>query len=152
MVRTVATGIVLQLVGVLRVSTLKAPSSGKKGSPEHQHGSTGAERRTAGVCLSPLTFPSPCSPPAATLHLQLPPPCTAPAPARALRRTYLLHTIPMTTTAMRNTSPAAEEPMMSGSFSWTLVWYSAGKQEEGTGYRGTGWLYTNKFIKVRAWP
>lgn len=40
--------------------------------------------------------------------------------------THLLHTMAMTTTAMRKTRPAAEEPIMSGSFSWMLVWYSAG--------------------------
>lgn len=74
MVRTVATGIVLQLVGVLGVSTLKAPSSGKKGSPEHQHGSTGAGRRAAGASPSPFTFPSPSS-------LALPCPCHPPSPA-----------------------------------------------------------------------
>lgn len=39
--------------------------------------------------------------------------------------THLLHTMAMTTTAMRKTRPAAEEPTMSGSFSWMLVWYSA---------------------------
>lgn len=39
--------------------------------------------------------------------------------------THLLHTMAMTTTAMRKTRAAAEEPMMSGSFSWMLVWYSA---------------------------
>lgn len=42
--------------------------------------------------------------------------------------THLLHTMAMTTTAMRKTRPAAEEPMMSGSFSWMLVWYSAGAE------------------------
>ena len=31
----------------------------------------------------------------------------------------------MTTTAMRKTKPAAEEPTMRGSFSLMLVWYSA---------------------------
>lgn len=117
-----ATGIVLQLVGVLGVSPLKASSSGKKGSPEHQPGSTGAERRTAGASLSPFPLLSPFSP----CH-------QAPALGRVLSLTYLLHTIMMTTTAMRNTSPAAEEPMMSGSFSWTLVWYSAGTQGRGNG-------------------
>lgn len=42
--------------------------------------------------------------------------------------THLLHTMAMTTTAMRKTRPAAEEPMMSGNFSWMLVWYSAGEK------------------------
>lgn len=63
---------------------------------------------------------------------------------------YLLHTMAMTTTAMRNTSPAAEEPMMSGSFSCTLVWYSAGTGEKGTGYSGTGCAIPHKVIEVRA--
>lgn len=31
----------------------------------------------------------------------------------------------ITTTAMRKTKPAAEEPTMRGSFSLMLVWYSA---------------------------
>ena len=44
--------------------------------------------------------------------------------------THLLHTMAMTTTAMRKTRPAAEEPMMSGSFSWMLVWYSAGEKAQ----------------------
>lgn len=44
--------------------------------------------------------------------------------------THLLHTMAMTTTAMRKTRPAAEEPMMSGSFSWMLVWYSAGERAQ----------------------
>ena len=44
--------------------------------------------------------------------------------------THLLHTMAMTTTAMRKTRPAAEEPMMSGSFSWMLVWYSAGEEAQ----------------------
>lgn len=79
--------------------------------------------------LFPLYFPLPPPP-------QSPCPCTAPAPGGALRLTHLLHTITMTTTAMRNTSPAAEEPMMSGSFSWTLVWYSAGMQGRGKGLPG----------------
>lgn len=63
-----------------------------------------------------------------------PPLSPVPGPARpwlCLSLPYLLHTMPMTTTAMRNTSPAAEEPMMSGSFSCTLVWYSAGTQGQG---------------------
>ena len=47
--------------------------------------------------------------------------------------THLLHTMAMTTTAMRKTRPAAEEPMMSGSFSWMLVWYSAGEEAQRTG-------------------
>lgn len=42
--------------------------------------------------------------------------------------THLLHTMAMTTTAMRKTRAAAEEPTMSGSFSWMLVWYSAGEE------------------------
>ena len=46
--------------------------------------------------------------------------------------THLLHTMAMTTTAMRKTRPAAEEPMMSGSFSWMLVWYSAGEEAQRT--------------------
>lgn len=44
--------------------------------------------------------------------------------------THLLHTMTMTTTAMRKIRPAAEEPMMSGSFSWMLVWYSAGEKAQ----------------------
>lgn len=79
-----ATGIVLQLVGVLRVSTLKAPSSGKKGSPEHRHGSIRAKRYTAGASLSPFTFLPPsspipatlCSPVASPLHCPSPRSCT----------------------------------------------------------------------------
>lgn len=45
-----------------------------------------------------------------------------------VRATHLLHTMAMTTTAMRKTRPAAEEPMTRGSFSWMLVWYSAGRK------------------------
>lgn len=44
--------------------------------------------------------------------------------------THLLHTMAITTTAMRKTRPAAEEPMMSGSFSWMLVWYSAAEKAQ----------------------
>lgn len=39
--------------------------------------------------------------------------------------TYRLHTMMMTTRAMRKTSPAAAEPMMRGSFSCMLVLYSS---------------------------
>lgn len=44
------------------------------------------------------------------------------------RLTHRLHTMMMTTTAMRKTKPAAAEPMMSGSFSWILVLYSSIKR------------------------
>lgn len=44
------------------------------------------------------------------------------------RLTHRLHTMMMTTTAMRKTKPAAAEPMMSGSFSWILVLYSSIKK------------------------
>lgn len=52
--------------------------------------------------------------------------------------THLLHTMAMTTTAMRKTRPAAEEPMMRGSFSWMLVWYSAGGEST---WRVVSWLW-----------
>ena len=52
--------------------------------------------------------------------------------------THLLHTMAMTTTAMRKTRAAAEEPMMSGSFSWMLVWYSA---EEKAQHGILSWLW-----------
>lgn len=39
--------------------------------------------------------------------------------------THRLHTMTITTTAMRKTKPAAAEPMMSGNFSWMLVLYSS---------------------------
>ena len=46
------------------------------------------------------------------------------------RLTHRLHTMMMTTTAMRKTKPAAAEPMMSGSFSWILVLYSSIKKKK----------------------
>lgn len=77
-----ATGIVLQLVSVLGVSTLKAPSSGKKGSPEHQHGSLEAETHCRGISAPhhlPLSIlPYPCHPPspvATALHSPSPGSC-----------------------------------------------------------------------------
>lgn len=72
----------------------------------------------------PFLFPSPPLlplPPFLSNCLWVPSPEADVSSGFALRLTYLLHTIMMMTTAMRNTSPAAEEPMMSGSFSWTLV-------------------------------
>lgn len=59
-------------------------------------------------------------------------PLGTPAWPRQGDTTHLLHTMAMTTTAMRKTRPAAEEPMMSGSFSWMLVWYSAGEEAQHT--------------------
>lgn len=58
----------LQLVGVLRVSTLKSPSSGKKESPEHQHRSSGDKGCAAGASLSPLPSPATSTPITLSLH------------------------------------------------------------------------------------
>lgn len=54
--------------------------------------------------------------------------------------THRLHTMTMTTTAMRKTRPAAAEPMMRGSFSRMLLLYSAAGNKETHAFIGISFI------------
>lgn len=79
--------------------------------------------------LSPSLILMDMPPPFTNTAQEWPNGCT-PGPEGLGAPTHLLHTMAMTTTAMRKTRAAAEEPTMSGSFSWMLVWYSAGEKAQ----------------------